>query len=118
RRPRPVPDHMPNRSAPCRSAARDRARRYRWSCLDLLGQLVGVVGACLVHFALGLDLVDRLTVLDLVRQPRRRLAHVELAGDDVGDQAGAVLAEEVDLTTSAVNSLLKIDCILVGTAQD
>ena len=25
---------------------------------------------------------------------RRRLAHVELAGDHVGDQAGAVLAEE------------------------
>ena len=28
----------------------------------------------------------------------RRLAHVELAGDDIGDQAGAVFAEEVDFS--------------------
>ncbi len=35
-----------------------------------------------------------LRLVGLVGQPRRRLAHVELAGDDVGDQAGAVLAEE------------------------
>ena len=31
---------------------------------------------------------------------RRRLAHVELAGDHVGDQAGAVFAEEGDLASA------------------
>ena len=33
---------------------------------------------------------------------RGGLAHVELAGDHIGDQAGAVFAQEFDLRLSAV----------------
>ena len=36
-----------------------------------------------------------------VGQPRRRLAHIELAGHHVGDEAGAVFAEEFDLAFEA-----------------
>jgi hypothetical protein len=32
---------------------------------------------------------------------RRRLAHIELAGHDIGDEAGAVFAEEFDLAFEA-----------------
>ena len=46
--------------------------------------------------AISASFVERLRLLDLLRQLRRRLAHVELAGDHVGDQAGAVFAEERD----------------------
>ncbi len=48
-----------------------------------------------------LFVVDRLGFLDLLRQPRRRLAHVELARHDVGDQPGAVLAEEGNFVLGA-----------------
>ena len=34
-------------------------------------------------------------------QPRRHLAHVEFAGDYVGDQAGAVFPQEFDLAVGA-----------------
>ena len=36
-----------------------------------------------------------------LRQAGGRLAHVELAGDHVGDEARAVLAEELDLAAGA-----------------
>ena len=39
-----------------------------------------------------------------LEQRGRRLAHVELAGDDIGDQAGAVFAEEADLAVGAGGS--------------
>ncbi len=64
--------------------------------LVLLGDGVEVVGRVFVGVAQGLRLVERLRLLDFVRQPRRHLAHVQLAGDHVGDQAGAVFAEEGD----------------------
>ena len=62
---------------------------------DLASVLVDVVALDSV------ELVERLGSSSLVGQPSRRVAHVELAGDDVGDQARAVLAEEVDLATIA-----------------
>ena len=42
-------------------------------------------------------LVGRFRFLGFIRQSRRRFAYVELAGDHVGDQAGAVFVEEVYL---------------------
>jgi hypothetical protein len=44
------------------------------------------------------DFLLSLRLLGLKRQPRRRLAHVELTSDHVGDQAGTVFAEQVDFT--------------------
>ena len=52
----------------------------------------------LVVFIHRVNIIGR---LGLIRQPRRRLAHIELAGDHVGDQAGAVLAEERDFAPRA-----------------
>ena len=57
---------------------------------------------------LDVDLVERLRLVDLVRQPRRGFADVELAGDDVGDQAGAVLAEQSDLAAALGGSLVSV----------
>jgi hypothetical protein len=57
-------------------------------------QIVGVVEHFAGEFCRG---VGR----RFVGQPRRRLAHVELAGHDVGDEAGAVFAEEVDFAFEA-----------------
>ena len=39
--------------------------------------------------------------IDLGQFGRRR-AHVEFSGNDIGDQAGAVFAEQFDLTVGAV----------------
>ena len=46
-------------------------------------------------------LLYRVLVVGLVRQPRRRLAHVQLAGHHVGDEPGAVLLEQFDLASGA-----------------
>ena len=85
-------------------ALRGRARWCRWSRLGLLGHGVEVsssVSSSSLRERIGV--VERLRLIGLVRQPRRRLAHVELAGDHVGDQAGAVLAEEGDFALGAVS---------------
>jgi hypothetical protein len=53
----------------------------------------------IVDFALACEQVfigERLWLLGFIGQVSGSLAHVELAGDDLGNQAGAVLAEEVD----------------------
>ena len=42
--------------------------------------------------------VERLRFFGLVWQSRRRLTHVELTGHDIGNQAGTVPAEQVDLS--------------------
>ena len=62
------------------------------SLLDLCCIAVQVVAGSFVGLERRLAFLDRLRLLGHVRQPRRRLAYVELAGDDVGDEAGAVLA--------------------------
>ena len=46
----------------------------------------------------------RLQFLDLVRESCRRRPHVELPGDHVGDEAGAVFAEEGDPHMLPINS--------------
>ena len=58
-------------------------------------ELTGILVAC-AHRIVGCSLF-------VGRQPRRSLAHIELAGDHIGDQAGAVLAQEGDLTLVAVD---------------
>jgi hypothetical protein len=45
-----------------------------------------------------ISFIEGFGLLNFVRQPPRRLAHVKLTRDHVGDQAGAVLADEVDFT--------------------
>ena len=80
------------RSGRCRSAVRGRVRWCRSSHLGLLWHSVEVVGGLVLAIGEGIGLVERFRFFDLVRQPRRRLAHVELPGDHVGDQAGAVFA--------------------------
>ena len=42
----------------------------------------------------------------LFRQCGRGIPHVELASDDVSDQAGAVFAQQFDLAAGAVNSAI------------
>ena len=49
-------------------------------------------------------LVERLQFLDLIRESCRRRPHVELPGDHVGDQTGAVFAEEREFALREVNS--------------
>ena len=46
-------------------------------------------------------LIYRVLVVGLVRQLRRRLAHVQLARHHVGDEPGAVLLEQLDLAAGA-----------------
>ena len=41
--------------------------------------------------------VERLRLVGLVRQRRSRLAHVDLAGDHVGDEAGALFPKKSNL---------------------
>ena len=41
------------------------------------------------------------SISSVIRQSRRCLTHVELTRDHVGDQAGAVFAEEGDFALSA-----------------
>ena len=49
----------------------------------------------------GSVLIERLWFLSVIGQPCRRLAHVELAGDYVGDEAGTVFAKEISLKRSS-----------------
>ena len=44
--------------------------------------------------------MDIFCFLGLFREARCRRAHVKLAGDHVGDQTGAVFAEEGDVTVA------------------
>ena len=50
--------------------------------------------------------VEWLNLAALAGQARGSFAQVELAGDDVGDEAGAVLAQELNLVSGAVDCRL------------
>jgi hypothetical protein len=65
-------------------AARGRVRCCRLSRLGLLRCGVEIAG-CFFHVVCDLGLVERLGLFDFLRQPRRRLANVDLTGDHVGD---------------------------------
>ena len=52
------------------------------------------------------------------RQIGGRLAHVELAGDHVGDEARAVLAEELDLATGTAHCGVDVGSGLVEVIDD
>ena len=39
-----------------------------------------------------------------------RLAHIELAGDDVGDQAGTVFAEKIDFSLGLCHCFVNFAC--------
>ena len=87
-------DRRDSRSAPCRSGVRGRVRWCRSSHRSLLGSGGEGVGGLFLAVDQGIRLVERLQFLDLVRESCRRLPHVELPGDHVGDQAGTVFTEE------------------------
>ena len=53
-----------------------------------------------------------------LRQRGRSIGHIELAGDDVGDQASAVFLEKIDLAVGAVDSSLGIRCSLINICND
>src|SRR4051794_13916579 len=77
-----------------RSGARAPSRWCRNSCLGLPGRGVEVVGCAFLGVGDRLRLVERLRLLGFLRQTHRRFAYVELSGDDIGDQAGAVFSEK------------------------
>ena len=54
----------------------------------------------------------------LVREVGGRLADVELAGDDVGDEARAVLAEELDLAAGAGDGGVEVAVVLSNVLHD
>ena len=80
--------------------------------------LVGAVRTCLVGASVRLNLLEWLALLHLLRQPRRRLAHVKLAGDHIGDQAGAVFAEEADLILRNSNATLAAARLIPDVTYD
>ena len=45
----------------------------------------------------------------LIGQFYRSVSHVDLAGDDVGDEAGAVLVHQVDLALRSVDGLVNLE---------
>jgi hypothetical protein len=51
-------------------------------------------------------IVGRCRILGVIDNHNMRIAHVELAGDGAGDQAGAVLADQVDLALGAGDELI------------
>ena len=91
----------------------------RWcqiSYLCLLGNRVKV-HAFLVILRQYFQVVERFRFFSFVREPYRRLAHIQLAGDDVGNQTGAVFAEEGDFTCSGGTSLVEL-CYLTFNMPD
>ena len=60
-----------------------------------------VASGCILLHLCGYCQVQGVSLTGLVREGGGGLAHVELAGDHVGDEARAVLAEELDLTAGA-----------------
>ena len=69
-----------------------------------------VVGSeCLIQIIFGSQMID-------FGQSGGRFAYVELAGDDVGDEAGAVFAEKVDLTFGLIGCRVQFSrtCLYVS----
>ncbi|MGH8470741.1 MAG: hypothetical protein ACREVY_17790 [Gammaproteobacteria bacterium] len=108
--------------APTRGAPTGRRRCIGWGAgrgnpcgcpSGEAGNGVEVIDAFFLAVGEGIGLVERLQFLGIFRQSRRRLAHVELAGHDVGDQAVAVFAEENDFAPGLSNyQITRPSCVL------
>ena len=63
-------------------------------------------------------LVYRVPVIGFIGQVHRCLAHVQLAGHHVGDQAGAVFLDQVDLALGAVDGGVNVGRGFVEALDD
>ena len=83
-------------SSSCCYLAFDCKLLFRW-----LARVLGIF----VHMLSSMGPFSSIWLTDLHHSSsgnlRRRLAHIQLAGDHVGDEAGAVLLEQLDLTAYA-----------------
>ena len=79
---------------------------------------VSVRTAVVSSFRFGGIGFHRVWIVGLLRQCGGRLAHVELAGHDIGDEARTVLAEEVDFTARISDTLADLGCGPVDKADN